>query len=419
MKIKNIRISTILVAAAILCVGLSALAQKRTFPEPPPFVNPTGDEMMISATLAFSQPELMTREKYLELKECGFNMGSAYMYARVVDQALEAMEGTGIKMALACWEALDTNKMESVLAKYRDNPLIGRINVADEPTVSKFQKVKKIKDKMEALNLPYMTTINLLPEVAPEQMEAPDYRTYVEEFVSTVNPPFLSFDCYPISARKDGSVTVYKNYYNTLEVISDVARKSNRPFFAYVLCNQHRSYPKPTRDFLRFQIFSQLAYGVQGLSFYTYCIPDYDKNDDYRNAPLDKQGNKTDVWYMVRDVLKEFKNVENIFFGAEVLDVNHTGSNIPKGTKRLGNKNIPAPFKNISSSGEGVIVSHLKNGENEYLMFVNRDVVNRQKVNFDLSRPVIRVTPQGRKRRENSRSVNLTPGGYAIYKLND
>ena len=419
MKIKNIRISTILVAVAILCVGLSALAQKRTFPEPPPFVNPTGNEFPIIASYAFYDPEMLTHQKYIELKEAGFNMSRQSMHDDKIQKALKAMEGTGVKMVLYSWEALKPQTTESTLKKYRDNPIIGLIHLVDEPNASKFMEVKNLNNEMNRAAPSIMTFGNLFPSVSSKQLGAPDYRTYVEEYVSVVNPPFLSYDCYPIKLNKNGDLYVYSDYYDTMEVIADVAKKSNRPFFAYVLCDQHGDHPKPSRDFLRFQMFSQLAYGAQGLSYFAYCIPDFDKEGNFSNTAIDKNGNRTDVWYMLRDVNKEFRNVEKVFFGAEVLDVSHTGSNIPKGTKRLEKKNIPAPFKNISSSGEGVIVSHLKNGENEYLMFVNRDVENRQKVNFDLSRPVIRVTPQGREKRENARSVNLTPGGYAISKLND
>ena len=411
---KKYTLTVLLAALALFCVSVSALAQKRSWPEAPEYKNPTAPEMPLIASYAFFDPEMLTPERFRELREAGFNMSRQSMHDDKIVKALSAMDSTGIKMMFYSWEALNPAKTVETVNKYKDNPNVAAIHVTDEPKMSKFGDVKRLNDLMQQADPGALTFSNLLPSIDAVHLEAPDYRTYVEEFVATVNPPVLSFDCYPIKVR-NGKIYVYKNYFETLEIIADVARKSGRPFFSYVLSNKHADFPKPTRDFLRFQIFTALGYGAQGLSYYTYCIPDFDKTGEYSDTPLDRNGNRSDVWYMVRDLNKEIHNLEKYFLNAEVIDVSHTGNQIPIGTHILSS--LPLPFKWLTAEGEGVMVSHFKNNGKEYLLFVNRDVLKKQKVRFSRMYPVTRITGDGKRKLDYSDSVTLTPGGYALYEF--
>lgn len=409
-------ISATIIALAIIGVGISALAQKKVWPVAPAYVNPTAPEMPLIASYAFYDTAMLVPEKFRELRTAGFNMSRQSMNEEKIQKALEAIEGTGVKMMLYSWDALNPQLTVKTIDKYKDNPNIGAYHVVDEPKMSKFPEVKRLNDLMLQADPDGFTFSNLLPSIGAKQLEAPDYRTYVEEFVSTVNPPVISFDCYPVK-EKNGKIYVYDRYFETLEIVADVAEKSGRPFFSYVLTTKAPSYPKQTVDFLRFQVFTALGYGAQGLSYFTYCLPDFDKTGEFSDSPLDREGNRTDVWYMVRDVNREIRLLEKHFLGAEVIKVSHTGRSIPTGTNYL--TKLPEPFTSLTSNGEGVMVSHFKNNGREYLLLVNRDVLNRQKVNFTKKREITRLTGDGKETPvpENDSFVILSPGGYALYKL--
>ena len=414
---KHFRISAVIAAFAVLCVGLTCLAQQTSFPTPQKFVNPTGDDLPITATFAFFDPDMITRDRYLELKECGFNIACQSMTEDKVAKALKEVEGTGVKLRLYSWAALNPAMTLQTLKKYVGNPNIAFYHLVDEPKTTKFGDVKKLKDLFTEGDPNVMTHSNLLPKVSAKDLGAPDYKTYVEQFVRQVNPPFLSFDFYAVR-KNAGKVYVPDDYYETLEVVSDVAKRSHRPFMAYVLATQHRMYPKATREYMRFNAFSQLAYGAQGLAYYTYCIPDFDNVGEYSNPPLLPNGQRSDVWYMVRDVNQEIRNLQHVFLGCNVVDVRHTGASIPPATKRLNDSDLPAPFSSLNSKGVGVMVSQIQNKGHKYLMLVNRDVLKKQKVDFKINAPVTQLLGDGKQKViSKNGSVTLTPGGYAIYQL--
>ena len=412
---KSIVSGIIATIIAILCLGSLAAAKKREYPEPPPYVNPVEGEFPLCATYIYYKDAPVTRQDLLRIKECGFNIMRASAHEPRFKQTLDSLEGIDLKTVSYIWEALGTDT-ERVVNRFKDNPHIVLYHIYDEPNTSQYPDVKKLCDRFNSIDSTRMTFVNLLAKTDPKQLQAPDYATYVDAFVQTVNPPFLSFDIYPVWSSRNKAYVAEDGLYSSYGTISRISRESKRPFWAYILTTKHWNYPKPKTEYIRFQVFVALGYGAQGLSFFTYALPDFDRKDHkFSDSALDEEGNPTDVWYMIRDVNREVTNLKDVFLGAEVVDVSHTGSKLPPDTKRLGTP--PAPFNSIESGKQGIMVSHLRNGDNEYLLLLNRSVTEKQKVHYSLSAPVTRLTGDGKEKREKGSSVTLSPGGYALYRL--
>lgn len=395
--------------------ALQACAERKQYPKAPAYMHHPHGEFPISASYAFYSP-YMTDRQFEWVKEAGFNNIMKSLDRKNTEALLEMAVRHDMPLFIGEWGINDPSRISGIVRRYKDNPLVWGYTLYDEPAASKFGFVAELADSVNTYSGGQNAYINLLPAVSAGALGSKDYRTYLEDYVETVNPPLISYDIYPVKQRKDGSIYVEPVYYETLETVRDVARESGRPFWSYVLSNKHWNYPKPTREFLRFQIFTALAYGAQGISYYTYLMPDFDKDaGEYSDAPIDWNGNRTDVWYMVSDVNREVRNLEKVFLGAEALEVAHTGTRIPDKTKRL--EQLPAPFTVIDSDGEGVLVSRLRNGSDEYLMLVNRDVLNRQKVYLGRSRPVTRLYGNGKEKSEKTPYLTLEPGSYALYRL--
>lgn len=205
---------------------------------------------------------------------------------------------------------------------------------------------------------------------------------------------------------------VFESYYQNLEIAANVAKIYNIPFWAFCLSAPHNNYPDPTIEYLTFEAFTALAYGAQGLSYFTYSIPP-ETSVKFRSAPIDKENNKTNLWYLVQQNNYQIQSLSNVFLGAKLIDVWHTGKKIPKGTKRL--EAPPYPFKHISSEEKGVLISLLENNGNRYLVIVNHDILNPQKVSFSASSKITRIRYNNQRRVPSDYSFSLTPGGYAIF----
>ena len=409
------RYAFIFVALAALFICITACARQRDYGTPTPYIPHPKGEFPIVATYAFTMPYLNDRQMEW-VKEAGFNVLTQAQTKAELDSILVLVARHDLYTYARPEGIRDTTKMAGLMREYGSNPRVWMFSLYDEPKASQFPYLKRLREIASANGPRQNALINLLPAIDPKGLEADSYRDYVEEFVETVNPSFISFDIYPVKKRKNGEIYVDPVTYPSYEVIADVARKSHRPFWSYILSNEHWMYPKPKTEYIRFSVFTALGYGAQGLQYYTYCMPDFDKNaGEYSNAPIDWDGNRTDVWYMVRDVNREVRNLEHVFLGAETVSVTHTGKQIPASTRRTDT--LPAPFRIIESNGEGVMVSHLRNGNKNYLLLVNRDVLNKQKVYLSRTKPVTRLYGNGKRKTDKGPNLTLDPGGYALFEF--
>ena len=98
--------------------------------------------------------------------------------------------------------------------------------------------------------------------------------------------------------------------------------------------------------------------------------------------------------------------------------VRHTGAEIPMGTRRLSNE-LPDEFKKVEASGEGVLISHLKNGDKRYLMILNRDIKRAQTVTVETAECVKRVMTDGRAVKASlySPTLNVEAGDMLLFEF--
>lgn len=398
-----------------LLLSLGACAGKTDYPVAPVYKGHPEGRFPILATYAFYHP-YMTDRQMEWVAEAGFNAVTKVLDSEDTDSLLRLAQKHGMPVLVADRAVRNAKTVGGIINKYADNQCVWGYLLIDEPKASSFPAIATVDSIINTRHPDGLRMYNLLPAVWPRDLGAKDYATYLEDFVCTVNPSFLSFDIYPVKLDKQNRLYVEPLLYPTLEEVRRVSKESGRPFWSYVLSNKHWNYPKPTREFLRFAIFTALAYGSQGLSYYTYLMPDFDKDvGEYSFAPIDWNGNRTDVWYMVRDVNTEVRNLEDIFLGAEIIEVSQTGKDIPNGTKRFST--LPAPFTSLESYGVGLTVSHLQNDNNEYIILVNRDIQNKQRVKLASKAPVTRFTGDGERKTFKGGSFVLPPGGYAIFRF--
>lgn len=416
MKRRNCVILGLGLMLALTSLWACAASQPVEFPVAPRYNPHPQGVFPLRASNAFYQP-FINEEQFRWVKEAGFNtVGQALKEEAEIDSCLVLAARNDIYVSVSPWDATSLEKLPAIIERYSRNPYVWGFRGKDEPSASQFPHLAKIQELYDSLAPWQSPFFNLLPAMGPEQLGDPDYRAYVEEFVCTVNPAYISYDCYPITVSKKGKVNIWENYYLTLETVADVARRSGRPFWAYILCNKHWSYPKPSPAYLRFQIYTNLAYGAQALSYFTYLLPDFDRGiGDFTDSPIDSLGRRTDVWYMVRDANREIINLTEVFLGAEVSDVSHVGGKLPKGTHRM-DVPLPQPFVKLAPKGAGVVASQIANGDRRYLVLVNKDVVKAQKVVLKVKGQVERIFPDGTKAQYAGPDFTLQPGNAAIFR---
>jgi len=370
-----------------------------------------------------------TVDRYRELKECGidYNLPIRISDIGVLDQAMEAAKAVGVKIVIDC----PSFAPEEIANRYKNHPALAGYHLWDEPHSRDFPRLGEYARKIQAIDNSHFCFVVLLGGCStPENYGTATYREHIQLLVKEVPVQILTFDNYPIRINSSGIRNLATDcWYGNLEVFSDEARKAGMPFWAFALTTAHWDYPVPTLADLRLQVFSNLAYGAQGIQYFTYWTPPLDIAN-FHDAPIDIIGQKTPTWYIVQQMNKEIKALSNVFLNAQVIKVEHitinaSGENgdVPIGTTRFEFANRPAEAQIITnftpSNGTNVVVSFLKNGNRYYMVVINRNLEGEDNMSVtiegDAGLQLIKkdgvVVPASS---ENS-TQTVTPGDALIY----
>ena len=252
--------------------------------------------------------------------------------------------------------------IDSVIADYKDHPALFGYYLQDEPWGRQFENLAKLQRYFNTLDPAHMAYTNLFPNYVDEERAGyPTYEEHVAKFMEIVRPRVLSFDHYCITYSG-----LRERYYENLEVIRKYALQYNVPFWAFTLSTEHFDvYPLPMEGHLRFQLFSDLAYGAKGLQYFTYG---HVKSEKFYTAPLDSLGNKTPVWYMAQSVNRNILAMARVLRDLRSVDVYHSKP-LPAGTRA-----IPGDFLITGTEGAELVIGHMKNSRNEeFVLLVNRN----------------------------------------------
>jgi hypothetical protein len=281
-------------------------------------------------------------------------------------RALDVGQATGIKVFVSCPE-LQTDP-EGTAKRFRNHPALAGYHLRDEPPAGMFPELATWVKRIRSADDEHPCYINLFPNHADAgQLGTPTYSEHLDQFIRDVPIQLISFDHYPVVGQ-----SLRPQWYENLELVSAAARKASKPFWAFALSVAHGPYPVPTIAHLRVQVYSNLAYGAQGLQYFTYwTVPSDTWN--FHEAPILPDGRRGAVYDRVRHVNREVHALRGVFLGSTVTSVGHTGDKIPPGTRRYA----PAPpVQSLTTEGEGAVVSQMSNGDRRFLVVVNRDINN-------------------------------------------
>lgn len=399
---------------AYVLVIIQGCKKSSSVPEPiKPPPDPVAVQISVMAFVGVPQ-EQTNIARYEEMRSAGITLSySIFSDVNAMQQALDIALRTGIKLFISCPE-LKTDP-EGTVRRFMTHGALAGYYLSDEPASSLFPALGSLVNRIKAIDNQHPCYINLLPNFADAiQMGVPTYREYVNSFIKQVPVQLLSFDNYPIIGITNQSIR--PNWYENLEAFSDEARKANKPFWAFALTTAHSPYPVATLPALRLQVYTNLAYGAQGIQLFTYWNL-YDPGGyDFNNSPIGLDGIKTPVYDLLKSITTEIKNLSGVFLDAKVISVAHTGTAIPIGTTRL--TMLPQPVQSLTTTGLGATVSVMEKGTDAYLVIVNRDFTDVMSLSLTCVAGVTRVLKDGTENLADvsTETIVVQPGDVAIYK---
>ena len=328
-------------------------------------------------------------------------------------KALDIAEAAGIKLLPRTNEL--RSDPEGTVKRFKDHPALAGYNLRDEPDIEDFPRLAEQVRRVRAVDDEHIYYINLFPSRAtPKQLGIDTYQEYVDLFVETVPIKMLTFDHYPITF--DG---LRPEWSENLEIISEKSRETGYPFWAFALSLAHRDYPIPSIDHLRLQVYSNLAYGAQGIQYYRYWTIKSSRHK-FHDGPIDINGEKSVVYDRVKKVNEEIRNLSGVFAGSKVIHVGRAGNVTSIGTKPL---KIMSPFTNIDIKDREAIVSWLENGSRKFLVIVNFGLEGTMMLHVDTENgsKVKRVDKDGYMYPLDSLHYDavISPGDIEIFTWND
>ena len=277
--------------------------------------------------------------------------------------------------------------------------------IGDEPSPEETNLfIDAMKIVME--EMPNLTPFgNLLPYFM--EIDNPRKEEYVQilnKILKETKVPFIGYDqysqCFDEYAHPEEGI---RSYFYGLDKYQEITKKNNTSFIISLLSVGHWNYHVPTEDDIRWQIYTSLAHGARGITWFYFLQDDHDYS--YRGAPYTNFGlKKTPMFDIIARQQYLFKVAyEEQFNKMELVDVYHINDPLYLGKKVEKDDN----FSLKTDRDFPVIVSYYQeiNGNKKYLSFVN----GSQKFSN-----LLRITFKGEKKED----LWLAPGEMKIFELN-
>ncbi|MDD2493992.1 MAG: hypothetical protein PHE29_02250 [Tissierellia bacterium] len=351
--------------------------------------------------------EYLSIDRIIEVKDAGLNlMFYPYKSIETLKQVLDYSKIAGIKTLISCPELYTYT--DSVVRLFKDHPANGGYFLQDEPTLSYITQLSELTSKIEAVDNTRFTYINLLPYYGTSDYDSTTekYINYIQRFTTETPLKVLSFDHYPIVQNRTRFT-----WYHNLEIIKKIAKEADIPFWSFAMSSAHSSYSIPTIEHLRLQVYSNIAYGTKGIQYFTYWMPD---RHPYTSGPIDSKGNRTNEYYLLKEMNNEVQILSHIYLTCNSYDVSFYG-NVPQGTKEFSKP--PYYMKSIQIKGGDALLSEMKNENNDFFMIQNINLHNEisVKVQVDTLSSIVlksgKIIPASLINEE----IKITPGDILLF----
>ena len=319
------------------------------------------------------------------LKEAGFNVYFDYRLSSLeeAEALLELGDSTGMKIILECPELHDPELTAMAVEAMTAHNSFYAYNICDEPEVGELPGATRLIKEIYKYDDKNPCYINLYPNYAWDEWVEERYLETLRRYLKSVPVSFLSFDYYPVIIDEDGNRTLREAWYHNLEDIRTAANEAGVPIWSFALAKAHGPYPRPTLADLRVQHFSNLVYGAVAFQYFT------------TRAIVWNDTIVSDIYPIVKQVNGELKQMETLFLGADIKDIWHTGTHIPRGTKEL--EACPDGIAKIETGESGAVVSYFTNKGKQYVAIVNRSCTDDMTLEIEFDANAAHVAKDGKE----------------------
>ncbi|HNR97787.1 MAG TPA: hypothetical protein PKX48_04320 [Planctomycetota bacterium] len=187
-------------------------------------------------------------------------------------------------------------QLDALIERVKGHPALEAYYIVDEPGAGAFEGLGKLVAYLRERDPAHLAYINLFPTyateaqlgvraaeaeraaaghptdlagVGPEDKTVLAYREHLLRFVEIVKPDLISYDHYHFFREHDGP-----QYFLNLALIRAAALAAGRPFLNIIQASTlEKVWRLPNAAEMRFLVFTTMAYGGRGISYFTYWGP--------------------------------------------------------------------------------------------------------------------------------------------------
>lgn len=291
-----------------------------------------------SGMFGHDNPDFITSDSYKLAKEAGLNILYG-LYERVeidpasVLRALDYAQEHGLKYLVSDAAiqagADDPELMQYSMDTYREHPAyLGNLAI-DEPASSYFDLLGASHDAFAELDPDKYFYINLMPNYASvnqlfvDKMDetgglptAEQYQQYLDAYMEKVKPTLISYDYYPLHGAFPA---LTQGYYDNMSVVRETASKYGVPFWVFIQASSWNSNARlPIKAETFWQVNTALAYGAQGIQYFTFWCP---FEDGFTGGMVSRTGEKTPIYGDVQEMNKQIAAIDHVLMQAQFQGV--------------------------------------------------------------------------------------------------
>lgn len=289
-----------------------------------------------------------------------------------------------LQVLLGGWEHLDA-KPDLLLSRIAtSNASAGRVigyQMTDEPEPNSFDTLARaVQTIYERDHTTAIPIIDMLPNWAWQRSYhrltgyGLTYGDFIEAFVNTVHPPVLMSCHYPTLI--DGSDR--PEYYANFETLRETALRHDIGLMAFVLSTGITGqYRRPGDSDLRWQVYSALAYGAQGIWYWNWRLQPEEKRGFTEGLVLHKTGEPNAEYYLVKKINAEVLAIGEVLMKLRSRSVFHTADSVPPAGRRFPDTGISGASALERFAGENFLIGEFRSSDGSadndaYFMVVNK-----------------------------------------------
>ena len=256
----------------------------------------------------------LTKARYQEMKDAGINL--TVYFGHTIDRSiseqmrlLEVCEDIGLKF-IGTISGGGTVPSLDVIPEIKQtlatsDAYVGDY-VSDEPGAPEFDQIGAYVDEFHNQMPNKDVYVNLFPCYAnpATQLKSADYEEHIDQYIEKVDTKALSYDYYGLN----GNGTVSSSYYTNLDLVRSKTLDVRKPFWVITQAGQVGASRMPNEVEERWSVWSTIAGGSKGISYFCYWTP---SGGSFDASPymIDLEGNKTDMYYYVQRINADINTI--------------------------------------------------------------------------------------------------------------